>query len=210
MPLKHLMKKYHEFKHSQPIYSVDWFSENISNWIKLLSEFKNKPNLRFLEIGSYEGRATRWLLDNILTDTTARIFCIDTWVGSMEHKENGVDLDEVKINFLHNIMPHKKKVTYFENTSQEVIRKHPEIFRTHSFDFIYIDGSHTACDVLEDAILSFRILKRDGLMIFDDYQWNAYEDPKLNPKLAIDAWLACFENQYDILMHSYQVCVKKK
>ena len=40
-----------------------------------------------------------------------------------------------------------------------------------SFDIIYIDGSHAVNDVLEDAVLSFRLLKPEGILIFDDYRW---------------------------------------
>ena len=36
-------------------------------------------------------------------------------------------------------------------------------------DLIYIDGSHLAKDVLSDAILSWKLLKPSGVMIFDDY-----------------------------------------
>jgi predicted O-methyltransferase YrrM len=37
------------------------------------------------------------------------------------------------------------------------------------FEFIYIDGSHQAPDVISDAILSFHLLKSGGVIAFDDY-----------------------------------------
>ena len=37
-----------------------------------------------------------------------------------------------------------------------------------NFDLIYIDGSHRAADVLFDAIESYNILKKDGILFFDD------------------------------------------
>jgi predicted O-methyltransferase YrrM len=59
------------------------------------------------------------------------------------------------------------------------------------FDFIYIDGSHQAPDVLCDAILSFRLLKKNGVLAFDDYLWQEKLpygiDPIRCPKPAIDA-----------------------
>jgi hypothetical protein len=33
------------------------------------------------------------------------------------------------------------------------------------------DGSHRARDVLEDAVLSWPLLKVGGIMLFDDYLW---------------------------------------
>jgi predicted O-methyltransferase YrrM len=209
MPIGYLLQKYHQKKHSQPIYSVDWFSHHLANWNSLLGRFKHKPDLLFLEIGSYEGRSTRWLLENVLTHATSRIYCIDTWQGNMEHHEDNHNMSMVRKNFLHNIRPYKKKVTCFINPSQEVIRNNPGIFRTERFDFIYIDGSHVASDVLEDAIYSFRLLKQGGLLLFDDYIWDRYQEVELNPRLAIDCWLACFKGQYQLLHKETQVCVMK-
>jgi predicted O-methyltransferase YrrM len=40
------------------------------------------------------------------------------------------------------------------------------------FDFIYIDGSHVAPDVLLDAAMSFALLKPGGILAFDDYDWS--------------------------------------
>jgi hypothetical protein len=194
---------------SQPIYTVDWFSNNEKPWSEWLNHFKGQPKLRFLEIGSYEGRATRWLLDNILTHKTARIYCVDTLEGSQEHKEDQVNMRNVRKIFFHNIAPHRTKVKVFLKTSQEAIRQHPKAFKVDFFDFIYIDGSHVACDVLEDAVLAFRLLKKNGIMIFDDYEWHRYDDPKLNPKLAIDAWLTCFAGQYEIIHQGYQFSIRK-
>jgi len=39
------------------------------------------------------------------------------------------------------------------------------------FDYISIDGSHEAADVLSDAVLSWPLLKTGGLICFDDYEW---------------------------------------
>ena len=35
------------------IFTQDWFTRNIIDWTHFLKELKDKPNLRFLEIGSY-------------------------------------------------------------------------------------------------------------------------------------------------------------
>ena len=40
--------------------------------------------------------------------------------------------------------------------------------RQGSFDFIYVDASHRAPDVLLDAVLAFQLLRIGGLIIFDD------------------------------------------
>jgi hypothetical protein len=48
-------------------FSEDWFTENIPVWLKVLSPFKGKPNLNYLEIGVFEGRSVIWMLENIQT-----------------------------------------------------------------------------------------------------------------------------------------------
>jgi predicted O-methyltransferase YrrM len=61
------------------------------------------------------------------------------------------------------------------------------------FDFIYIDGSHQAPDVLLDAVLGFELLRDQGMMVFDDYLWQeplaGGVDPVRCPKMAIDAFV---------------------
>ena len=58
-------------------FTHDWFSHNIPNWALWLADFKYKPGLRGLEIGSLEGRSAVWLLKNILTHETSSLDCCD-------------------------------------------------------------------------------------------------------------------------------------
>src|SRR5262245_2089799 len=58
-------------------FTRDWFSHNIECWQRWLAEFNGKPRIRALEIGSFEGRSTTWLLENVLTGETSHIDCID-------------------------------------------------------------------------------------------------------------------------------------
>lgn len=51
----------------------------------MLAEYKDKDNLMFLEIGSFTGDSAVYMLENILTSESSRLFCIDTWAGSLEH-----------------------------------------------------------------------------------------------------------------------------
>ena len=180
------------------IFSVDWFSCYIHNWTHFLKELKDKPNLRFLEIGSYQGRSTVWLLENILTHDTSSITCIDTFEGSAEHFEyHQNDLQTLFQVFSHNISKFKNKVNIIKNKSQIALKQINE-----EYDFVYIDGDHTASSVIEDAILSFSLLKKGGIMIFDDYEWK-------DPKRAIDAFLSIYADKINILFISTQVYIEK-
>ena len=170
-----------------------------------MNELKDKPNLHFLEIGSFQGRSTVWLLENILTNNTSEITCIDTFEGSIEHNihfQN--DIKNLFDIFSHNISKFKNKVNIIKNKSQNALKHIND-----QYDFIYIDGDHKASSVIEDAILSFSLLKKGGIMIFDDYMWFEMKKYIDNPKIAIDAFLEIYADKITILYKNCQVIIEK-
>jgi predicted O-methyltransferase YrrM len=80
----------------------------------------------------------------------------------------------------------------------------------HLYDFIYIDGSHTAKDVLTDACMAWPLLKQGGLMVFDDYLWGDSRDILHRPKLAVDVFTNIFTESLDIVHIGHQFAVRKK
>jgi predicted O-methyltransferase YrrM len=78
------------------------------------------------------------------------------------------------------------------------------------FDVIFIDASHEAIDVLEDAILSWNILNENGIIIFDDYLWDLLDDYHFRPKIAIDSFINIYKTQLNVLYKGYQVIIEKK
>lgn len=191
-----------------PNFTADWHSHNIPHWRRILEPYRGQPDVRVLEIGSFEGRSTVWLLENVLTHETARIDCIDTFKGSAEHRRMGLDLDDLHVQFLMNIEPHRDKVSVFRGPSQDILRD--RWLALGSYDLIYIDGSHKAADVLEDAVLSFRLLKVGGLMIFDDYAWSGGGPTEFdNPKRGVDAFYHAYGNQLKRADVSYQAIFER-
>jgi predicted O-methyltransferase YrrM len=82
------------------------------------------------------------------------------------------------------------------------------------FDFIYIDGSHQAPDVLLDAILGFQLLRTDGIIVFDDYLWQeplqGGTDPIRCPKIAIDAFTNIYCRKIRVIsVLLYQLYIQK-
>jgi hypothetical protein len=63
--------------------------------------------------------------------------------------------------------------------------------------------------VLCDAVGAFQLLKIGGVMVFDDYTWEDMPDVLDRPKTGIDAFMACFAKQIEILGIGYQVAIKK-
>lgn len=194
-----------------PEFTKDWFSGKKNEWIKHLSHLVDKPT-NALEIGSFEGRSAIWALDNILTHPESTITCIDPYNNHEENSitnniPNPLNDDELNIafeRFMKNIQPYNNKVVFYLDTLSNVnLGK--------KYDFIYIDGSHIASLVLTDAVISWKFLKIDGILIFDDYQWiNPFShDPKMSPKMAIDAFMQIFDGRFELLSKGKQVILKK-
>jgi Methyltransferase domain len=77
------------------------------------------------------------------------------------------------------------------------------------FDFVYIDASHNALDVLAGAALAWQLLDRGGLIAFDDYGLDR-GDPMLTPTTAIDAFLAVVASEAERVPGGRQLFVRKR
>jgi predicted O-methyltransferase YrrM len=179
-----------------------------------LKDLKGKPNLRALEIGCFEGRSTVWFLENILTDPTSEIWVVDPFKDNLESTlETKVEKPKSYLNrFWGNTAKYRNKIREHEGLSQLILRDwigvEGEDARDY-FDFIYIDGSHKASDVLEDLVLCHRLLKKGGIIICDDYQWTFFVEDWKKPRMAIDSFFSCFIDQYDLVWKGYQIAYKK-
>jgi predicted O-methyltransferase YrrM len=172
-------------------FTTDWFCGNEKHFSKYLAHLVDTP-CRILEIGCYEGRATVWLLENIATHPDATIKCIDI-----------LEQASFRQNILATRSP--EKVRLETGRSRNLLRSYP----ANAFDFVYVDGSHETVDVLEDAVLSFLLLKRSGIMAFDDFKWKDRAFPGAKPKLAINAFLRIYKRKITVLMKDYQVWIRK-
>lgn len=181
-------------------YTFDW----ISNWWHLWEKhIPVQPGLNILEIGCFEGRSTVWFLQRY---PACHVTCIDTFEGALDHKQLGLDFSGVEERFLHNTEPWEDRVKLRVGKSFEVCAE----LSGDGFDIILVDGSHVACDVLADAVMSWALLKRGGVLIFDDYGWGLDRHPIETPKPAIDAFLACHFGQYETLERGYQMIIRKR
>lgn len=179
------------------MFTRDWVSSKTDTWSRLLNHLKGQPDLLITEIGVYEGRATIWFLENILTHETSLITSIDPRPQSV---------------FEANIRHFRHKVRLIKQPSQIALRD--TFFLQTSSDIIYIDGDHSAASVLEDAVLSFRNLKKNGILIFDDYLWKSRDASKKRselhrPRIAIDAFLEIYADKCVILHKGYQAIIQK-
>ncbi|MFC1463695.1 MAG: class I SAM-dependent methyltransferase [Candidatus Brachytrichaceae bacterium NZ_4S206] len=166
------------------------------NWRIWLADWIGKPEVRFLEIGSYEGRSAVWFLQNVLTHPTSTLDCVDLFMGKGSEPR-----------FDHNIhiSGRSNQVRKHKGRSEAVLLELPRSY----FDVIYVDGSHRAADVLLDAVLSWRLLKCGGLMIFDDYLWEMSKPAAQRPQIAIDLFLETYGPRLRMIHQGYQVAVQR-
>lgn len=178
--------------------SAECFTCLIPVWEKHLKKYAGMPGLQILEIGCFEGMATCWLLDEVLTDAAARITCIDIFEGVLDLQINNPDKHRViENNFDYNLAKNGAgyKVNKIVGYSQEVMRSLP----LNAYHVVYIDGSHKASDVLEDAVMSWRLVKPGGLIIFDDYNFVFEDHPEWNTGLAIDGFMKFYADQLKVI-----------
>ena len=187
----------------KPALNNDYSHGQATRWTKWIGHLAGQPDLKFLEVGSYEGQSALWFLKNILTDPTSKLLCVDTWNagGDMPYVEG----DRLLTTFLDNIDPYRANCGIMRGKSQDVLRSLPD----EHYDFIYIDAAHDAASVLADSVLAWPLLKVGGIIVYDDYLWEPYDDPIRQPKMAVDAFLACYEGQYEVVAKEWQVCLKK-
>ena len=182
----------------------DWFSRHEPLWNAFMPEAKPK---RILEIGSYEGRSTCYMIKTAAEFNPLEIYCIDTWRGGVEHAGHDFDVIEKRFdsnmklimeNRPHPVTLHKLKGFSFIELSKLAIQAAEG--KLLPFDLIYIDGSHQASDVLYDAVMSFHLLKINGYLVFDDYR--IIENPKTEydiPTIAIDSFVRVYNNKLQTL-----------
>lgn len=191
-----------------PNFTQDWFSHNIPIWNEIIVPRLQDKVVHALEVGCFEGRATRWMCENILKKPEDKIVVMDTFQGSPEHKEMGVNTDDLLTRFLKNTEDFQNKIMVIKGTSQLGLRS--AVLTKIGFDLIYIDGSHRAPDVMEDAVLAWRLLGHGGIMVFDDYKWNGGKTELDRPTIAIDTFIALFSESINVLHEGYQMIIQKK
>lgn len=196
-------------------FSASWFIHTAEPIWRELFPKHYRPQ-KVLEIGSYEGMAACWLAERSAESRIPswflhRIHCIDTWEGGDEHA--GIDMQKVFDAWQSNAAIAAERTGVYltmvrgESSSELLSMAYAE----RTYDFIYIDGSHRAADVLRDAVLAWELLEIGGLMIFDDYHWHPGDkDLRKSPKLAIDAFVNCYWDKLKFLgVPASQVCIEK-
>jgi predicted O-methyltransferase YrrM len=186
----------------------NWFVQYAEGYFERhLSQYTGQPGVRFLQIGAYTGDATTWLLDHILTGADATLTDVDTWGGSDEEGHQEMDFGEVEqiYDARTGASLAARRLIKFKGTSKAFFDTYPD----ERFDFVYIDGDHTAFGVLNDAVRCYSLLRVGGILAFDDYQWQSGKGRLFDPAPAIDAIADLYSNRLEKLEGGLQVWFRK-
>jgi hypothetical protein len=172
------------------VFSNNFFDRNIDVSMVFTKEYVKKIDygVKILEIGSYEGKSTIWMLQNLCSmHTDGLLISIDPYPIK--------DSRDISKIFTHNIerSGFADRVIQYIDYSINVLPK----LECNFFDIIYVDGSQLESDIMSDLIFSHQLLKLGGLLIFN------------NVEKVIETFLNKFQSCYDILLKENQVVLQK-
>ncbi len=181
----------------RPTFSNRWFLNNLKVWDRVLEPLEGKPNLRYLEVGVFEGQSFLWMFENVLTHPGSRATAVDVFFFEGLEDRFRENLERAGV---------ADRVTVIKAFSNEALRP----LEPNSFDVIYIDGSHTAANVLRDGVLAWDLLKVGGILIFDDYGLRPRFPSEIRPGPMIDAIVTAFGKEADLLSRGWQLVLRKR
>jgi hypothetical protein len=133
-------------------------------------------------------------VQHLLSHPEATLTCIDPWPNAAAERRFDANIMETG------------RAAQVRKLKTESWRALPLL--TPGFEFAYVDGHHEGRHVLEDAIHAFRLVRIEGLVIFDDYR-NVPPTAAHPPQPAIDALLLLWSDCLEVLHQDAQVVNRK-
>lgn len=165
--------KWPKQKPNVPIDDHGWFVNQST-----LNKFVSPQNKVVVELGSWLGSSTRFILQHAIN---AKVIAIDHWSNDIKDYGNGGSTDASsdpgieKIGtlwetFLVNCWDYKDRLYPVRAYTQDGLKKLKDYDIVA--DVVYIDASHSYEDVLADITLS-RELWPNAQIVGDDYAWES-------------------------------------
>lgn len=134
----------------------------------MVRKLKIKKGGAVAEIGVFRGDFSEFLIDNL---NPAHFFAYDVFDISTETSMWGMPIETFfdglsrKEFYRRRFQSRSTSVTIVEGYTSETLVGGTDRY----FDLIYVDAGHSYDDVSHDAMHALRMIKQDGLIIFNDY-----------------------------------------
>ena len=149
--------------YNQPQFGEVWF--NYPELYKKMVE-KFPSGSKFVEIGSWKGMSASYMAVEIANSgKDIDFYCVDTWEGSVEHEQYGIETSNLYDTFLDNMEPVRKYYKAIRAQSLQAVKQ----FEDNSLDFVFIDASHEYEDVKDDIRTWYPKVKEGGIIAGHDY-----------------------------------------
>ena len=170
---------YSGFNFSSYSYEVVGWGGNDGIFENLIS--KNRPML-IAEVGTYKGQSAITMANSLKNhNIDGHIFCIDTWLGSVEfytypnsdrqfNRVNGYP--SFYYNFLANVCLSKLENYITPLPLPSLLAADVLSFHNIKFDMIYIDGDHSYKSVMSDLESYYPLLNENGVLFGHDIDWH--------------------------------------
>jgi len=185
-------------------FTQDWVTARVHAWEPILKELEGRQT-RILEIGSYEGLSTCFLLWRL---PSAIVTCVDPFIGTQEDAGRLPPV-ELEASFDANVaLVDAARVRKLVGSSKRLL---VDLAADGArFELVYVDGSHFGLDVLVDAALAWDLMTPGGVIIFDDYHWSRLgDDPLLRPGPAIDAFREVVSGSHELVFANDQIALRR-
>ena len=191
-----------EYDIKEKNFSNKWFLNNFDIFNFFLPKEKNSK-FDYLEVGCFEGLSSFFVLSEY---KAVNAILLDIWdMPNPNSKTLSHNFNSIEKAFDNNLSGFN--FTKIKDDSVVAMRK---LFKQNkSFDFIYIDGSHNGEDILSDAIEAFKILKKEGLIFFDDFLQHD-KNRALQSYEGIEKFLTLYSSFLKIEYFQNNLVVRKK
>jgi cephalosporin hydroxylase len=167
-----------------------------------------------IEVGCFEGVTTCWVADFcMLKNEKFKIYAIDPHTTLNDN--HAFDFTNVKTTFEYNIDKSAGNIIYINKYSHEALVD--LLHKKETAQLIFVDGDHTSAAVLEDMILSWRLLPVGGVMLCDDsIGWKLIDEQgnapvQMSPRMGIEMFIQAYWHKIELihLPDSFQVAFVK-
>ena len=191
-----------EYDIKEKSFSNKWFLNNFDIFSFFLPQDKNSK-FDYLEVGCFEGLSSFFVLSEYkAVDATL----LDIWdMPNANSKTLSHNFNSIENTFDDNL----SQFNFTKIKDDSVVAMRTLFKQNKSFDFIYIDGSHNGEDILSDAIEAFKILKKEGLIFFDDFLQHD-KNRALQSYEGIEKFLTLYSSYLKIEYFQNNLVVRKK